>query len=61
MYGDNGILPARTQLNLKGKATLLQKITQKPTALWLASYVGLNVEYMLDVVALSGALISFLG
>lgn len=61
LYGDNGILPARTQINLKGKATLFQKMTQKPTFLWLANYVGLNVEYMLDVVALSGALLSFFG
>ncbi|KAK0163832.1 hypothetical protein PV328_002522 [Microctonus aethiopoides] len=61
LYGDNGLLPARTQLDLKGKSSLWQKFNQKPTLLWLAPYLGLNVEYMLDVVALLGTLISFLG
>lgn len=61
LYGDSGLLPARTQLDLKGKSSLWQQFNQKPTFLWFAPYLGLNVEYMLDVLALLGTLISFLG
>ncbi|XP_011865259.1 PREDICTED: lipase maturation factor 2-like [Vollenhovia emeryi] len=61
LYGDNGLLPARTQLDLKGRATLFNKLKQKPTFLWLAPYLGLNVEYMLDVLALLGVVFSFAG
>ncbi|XP_012527431.1 lipase maturation factor 2 [Monomorium pharaonis] len=61
LYGDNGILPARTQLDLKGRATLGNKLKQKPTFLWFAPYLGLNVEYMMDVLAIFGTVISFAG
>ncbi|XP_012221862.1 lipase maturation factor 2-like [Linepithema humile] len=61
LYGDNGILPARTQVDLKARATLLNKLKQKPTLLWFAPYLGLNVEYMLDVLSLLGAVLSFIG
>ncbi|XP_076297580.1 lipase maturation factor 2 [Lasioglossum baleicum] len=61
LYGDNGILPARTQMDLKNRAPLLHKLKQKPTLLWFAPYLGLNLEYMLDVISLSGVVLSFLG
>ncbi|KYN43556.1 Lipase maturation factor 2 [Trachymyrmex septentrionalis] len=61
LYGDNGILPARTQLDLKTRATFLNKMKQKPTFLWFAPYLGLNVDYMLDVLSLLGAILSFAG
>ncbi|XP_011501020.1 PREDICTED: lipase maturation factor 2-like [Ceratosolen solmsi marchali] len=61
LYGDNGILPGKTQLDLKAQISLLQKFKQKPTLLWFAPYLGLNVEYMLDVLTLIGIIISFLG
>ncbi|XP_024893963.1 lipase maturation factor 2-like [Temnothorax curvispinosus] len=61
LYGDNGILPARTQMDLKARATLFNKLKQKPTFLWLAPYLGLNVEYMLDVLAILGTVLSFAG
>ncbi|XP_063985646.1 lipase maturation factor 2-like [Diachasmimorpha longicaudata] len=61
LFGDNGVLPARTQVDLKGKGSLWHKLSHKPTVLWFASYLGLNVEYMMDLVALTGALLSFLG
>lgn len=61
LYGDNGILPARTQLDLKMRTPLLQKLKQKPTLLWFAPYLGLNVEYMLDVLSLFGIFLSFAG
>ncbi|XP_066594651.1 lipase maturation factor 2-like [Prorops nasuta] len=61
LYGDNGVLPARTQLEHKDWTTLLQKLKQKPTFLWFAPYLGLNIEYMLDVVSLIGIILSFAG
>ncbi|XP_076239809.1 lipase maturation factor 2 [Calliopsis andreniformis] len=61
LYGDNGILPARTQLDLKNRTPLLHKLKQKPTLLWFAPYLGLNVEYMLDVLSLVGVFLSFAG
>ncbi|XP_033338138.2 lipase maturation factor 2 [Megalopta genalis] len=61
LYGDNGILPVRTQLDLKGRTPLLHKLKQKPTLVWFAPYLGLNLEYMLDILALSGVVLSFIG
>ncbi|XP_014210138.1 lipase maturation factor 2 [Copidosoma floridanum] len=61
LYGDNGVLPAKAQLDLNSPAPLLLKFKQKPTLLWFAPYLGLNVEYMMDVFALTGALLAFLG
>lgn len=60
LYGSNGILPARTQLDSKA-ATLTARIHNKPTLLWLAPYVGLDTEYMMDVLALFGAFLAFTG
>ncbi|XP_011689704.1 PREDICTED: lipase maturation factor 2-like isoform X1 [Wasmannia auropunctata] len=61
LYGDNGLLPARTQLDLKARGPLLNKMKHKPTFLWLAPYLGLNVDYMLDVLSLLGVILSFAG
>lgn len=61
LYGDNGILPARTQMDLKARATLFNKMKQKPTLLWFAPILGLNVEYMLDILSLLGVIFSFAG
>ncbi|XP_029157826.1 lipase maturation factor 2-like [Nylanderia fulva] len=61
LYGDNGILPARTQVDLKARATIFNKLKQKPTLLWFAPYLGLNVEYMLDILSLLGTVLSFAG
>lgn len=61
LYGDNGILPAKTQIDLESKVPVSQKLMQKPSFVWFASLLGLNVEYMLDVLALVGIVLSFLG
>ncbi|XP_014237440.1 lipase maturation factor 2-like [Trichogramma pretiosum] len=61
LYGDNGLLPARIQLDLTNQAPLLKKLQEQPNILWFASYLGLNVEYMLDLVTLLGISFSFLG
>ncbi|XP_046465996.1 lipase maturation factor 2 [Neodiprion pinetum] len=61
LYGNNGVLPAKAQLDLRGGNTLSQRIKQKPTLLWLAPYISLNTEYMLDVLAILGIVLSFTG
>ncbi|RZF35032.1 hypothetical protein LSTR_LSTR009624 [Laodelphax striatellus] len=61
LYGNNGILPARTQLLAKDGTTLAAKMHTKPTLLWLAPYIGLDTEYMMDVLALVGIFLSFTG
>ncbi|XP_012286234.1 lipase maturation factor 2 [Orussus abietinus] len=61
LFGENGVLPARTQLDLTLQADLIQKIKQKPTLLWIAPYIGLNVEYMMDILCLTGICLSFMG
>jgi len=60
LYGNNGVLPARTQLDSKAK-TLSARIHTKPTLLWLAPYIGLDTEYMMDVLALLGVFLAFSG
>lgn len=60
LYGDNGVLPAKTQLDSKA-TTLTARIHNKPTLLWLAPYVGLDTEYMMDVLALLGIFLAFTG
>ncbi|PSN35844.1 Lipase maturation factor 2 [Blattella germanica] len=60
LYGNNGIIPAKTQLDSKAQ-TLSARIHNKPTLLWLAPYIGLNTEYMMDVLALAGIFLAFTG
>lgn len=48
-------------MDLKARATLFNKLKQKPTLVWFAPYLGLNVEYMLDVLSLLGTVLSFVG
>lgn len=54
LYGSNGVLPARTQMVVKGTDSILTRIKIKPTLLWFAPHLGLNTEYMMDVLALAG-------
>jgi hypothetical protein len=60
LYGNNGVLPAKIQLDSKAK-TLSARIHTKPTLLWLAPYIGLDTEYMMDVLALLGIFLAFTG
>ncbi|CAH1405828.1 unnamed protein product [Nezara viridula] len=60
LYGNNGILPARTQMDVK-ETEFAAKLQKKPTLLWFAPYLGLDTEYMMDVLALIGMLFSFTG
>ncbi|KAK4309275.1 hypothetical protein Pmani_019088 [Petrolisthes manimaculis] len=59
LYGEKGVLPAHTQLpNLKYPK---QCFFDKLTVLCFSSYVGLNVSYMMELVALVGTILSFIG
>lgn len=62
LFGDNGILPARTQIdNQIGSKHKITTISQKPTLLHVSTLLGLDNTYMIDVVALVGTVISFTG
>lgn len=60
LYGKNGVLPAHTQLETKD-SNVVHNIHNKPTLLWLAPYIGLDTEYMMDVLSLTGIFLSFTG
>ncbi|EFA12890.2 lipase maturation factor 2 [Tribolium castaneum] len=61
LYGDNGILPAKSLLENSKHKTLSAKVHYQPTLLWLAPYLGLDVNYALDVLALLGSFLAFTG
>lgn len=61
LYGDNGILPAKTVLENSKHKTFLHKVHYFPTLLWLAPYLGLDTSYALDVFALLGSFLAFTG
>lgn len=58
LFGNNGILPARIQIE---SANTVASMHQKPSLLHLARYVGLDTEYMMDALALLGIGIAFTG
>ncbi|KAJ6633328.1 Lipase maturation factor 2 [Pseudolycoriella hygida] len=60
LFGNNGVAPARLQIDTRLRNILLN-LQQKPTLLHFATFCGLDVESMLDVIALLGSLISFAG
>lgn len=61
LYGDNGVLPAKSVLENSKHKTLSAKVHYQPTLLWLAPYLGLDTSYALDVLALLGAFLAFTG
>lgn len=63
LFGNNGVLPARTQIDSTGGSAKLKvsAIQQKPTLLHLSSFLGIDTGYMVDLLALVGAIISFTG
>ncbi|KAL0280572.1 UNVERIFIED_CONTAM: hypothetical protein PYX00_001831 [Menopon gallinae] len=61
LFGNNGILPARNFLMDSSGKTLMENIHNKPTLLWFAPILRLNTEYMMDVLALIGVILSFSG
>lgn len=61
LYGENGVLPARSVLENSKHKTLSAKIHYQPTLLWLAPYLGLSTSSAVDVLALLGAFLAFTG
>ncbi|XP_014250285.1 lipase maturation factor 2-like [Cimex lectularius] len=64
LYGKNGILPARAQLDLKPglfDEDYAKQIQKKPTLLWFSPYFGVDTEYMMDILALTGMFLAFTG
>ncbi|XP_059468984.1 lipase maturation factor 2-like [Neocloeon triangulifer] len=63
LNGHNGILPACSELDTKAASTrtFLENFLQKPTLLWLAPEIGLNTQYAMELIALLGAILAFLG
>ncbi|XP_078738439.1 LOW QUALITY PROTEIN: lipase maturation factor 2 [Lampetra fluviatilis] len=54
LYGREGILPARKQLSPQGKPEA-QLMWERPTLLWLAPRLGLDVEQGMELACLLGA------
>lgn len=46
---------------LKGADSIFARMKIKPTLLWFAPLIGLNVEYLMDVLALFGTFVAFSG
>lgn len=59
LYGENGILPAHL-LN-EDSAQLKECFIKRKSALCFSSYLGLNTSYMMELVALLGTVLSFIG
>lgn len=60
LIGDKGILPVHSyaQLDKRGLSVLDEVLESKPSLVWLAPKLGLNFDLMLDLVALSGIIVS---
>lgn len=61
LYGDNGLLPAKSVLENSKHKTLSAKVHYQPTLLWLAPYLALDTNYALDVLSLFGSFLAFTG
>jgi hypothetical protein len=61
LNGTHGILPARNQLDAVKSRSLSEQMNAKPTLVWLAPHLGLNTEHTLELIALLGAFLAFLG
>lgn len=61
LYGDNGILPVKLVIDPgSSNKTLEENFASRPTLVWLAPVIGLDVQHTVELVALMGVLISFL-
>ncbi len=61
LWGPNGILPSHTRLNFQDTRSFYDIFWENPTLLHLAHIFGLTVSYCMELFALSGILLSFLG
>lgn len=60
LFGENGVLPAKNVL-INESPKIFTRLDARPTLLWIAGKIGLNAEYMFDVLCLYGILLSFFG
>eukprot|EP00102_Acyrthosiphon_pisum_P014708 XP_008184894.2 PREDICTED: lipase maturation factor 2-like [Acyrthosiphon pisum] len=60
LFGENGVLPVKNTL-IDESPKVYDKLNLKPTLLWFSSEIGLNAEYMFDVICLFGIFLAFLG
>ncbi|GAB6020284.1 Lipase maturation factor 2 [Chamberlinius hualienensis] len=58
LYGDTGILPARMVMRPVGR-TFVKNFGTKPTLVWAAPFLGLDVQFTLEAIALLGLFLSF--
>ncbi|XP_046656178.1 lipase maturation factor 2-like [Daphnia pulicaria] len=61
LYGPNGVLPSHARVNFHDKRPLFDKLWENPTLLHLAPAFGLTVSYCMELLALTGIILSFLG
>ncbi|XP_057381107.1 lipase maturation factor 2-like isoform X2 [Daphnia carinata] len=61
LYGPNGILPSHANLGIQDERHVFDKFWENPTLLHLAPMFGLTVSYCMELFALTGILLSFLG
>ncbi|XP_030627775.1 lipase maturation factor 2b [Chanos chanos] len=57
LFGDNGVVPVRSIMPRMEKP-LLEQLQEMPTLLWLAPYLGLELQQGLELICLVGALLS---
>ncbi|CAG2111519.1 unnamed protein product [Medioppia subpectinata] len=63
LYGDDGVLPVRAfaQMDKRGASAIVEAFKRVPSLVWLGPSIGLSFASTLEIVALSGIVISFLG
>lgn len=59
LYGNEGLLPARWTLRLSGKS-VVEQLKDSPTLLWFGPRLGLDTQQCMELLSLSGALISLM-
>ncbi|XP_072551425.1 lipase maturation factor 2a [Salminus brasiliensis] len=57
LYGNEGLLPARWMLRVSGKS-LWEQLRDSPTLLWFGPRLGLDTQQCLELLSLTGALLS---
>ena len=61
LYGTSGVLPAHVKLEFDNQTLLMDQLLAHPTLLYLAPHVGLNVQYMMELLVLCGMIFSLFG
>ncbi|KAA0715204.1 Lipase maturation factor 2 [Triplophysa tibetana] len=59
LYGNEGLLPARWTLRVSDKS-LLEQLKDSPTLLWFGPRLGLDTQQCMELLSLTGALISLM-